>query len=435
MHGRSELTTFTPTELAGSIRTELLVMEGSSSDSLELEAGLKAQQVRDVITAIPVLVWEQGGDLDRSALESAALLELVDVHDGYALPMTLECAECIQFTVEDGCLQFSSRSRNLGFLAGQKFKIHDRMAWFLGRCDSISIVITSSSVFQVRSISNDGMPPRVAVHRGSFDSKQYAALMAYSTNWAETVMANTSLYAGSVDDYDHHSRTYLATPEEVDIPQRIVYRGSCLGCGGAGRSIEHCTPNWIATEHKVVPVTAPIFCAQCNGHFGNELEDPMSNLIRSGGLAHRLGSDLFIRWAIKTALALSVASDSPIDYSWMRAIRLGQVPEGFRVFAETTVEMTPGYMYTVTQFSRSFAEKGAFLVTYAMDGLVFIVLRDATGATELPEWSQVHPSVVPRKRKPEAQNFNDLHFGIMKSMTGHEMGHVESPAKPVRSKR
>ncbi|MDY7529223.1 MULTISPECIES: hypothetical protein [unclassified Cryobacterium] len=182
-------------------------------------------------------------------------------------------------------------------------------------------------------------------------------------------------------------------------------------------------------------MTAPIFCAQCNGHFGNELEEPISTLIRSGSLVRELGSELFIRWAIKTALALSTASDSPIDESWMRAIRLGKVPVGFSVFADTTVRMAPGYLYIVTQFSRSFVERGAFLFTYAMDGLLFIVLRDTTGAIELPEWSRVHPSEVARKRQPEGPDLNKLHFQIMEAMTGREMGHVESRAKPVRSKR
>ena len=436
MEIRSELRTFTPTRLSGSIRTELWVMEGSTSDSLELESELTARQVRDVMTAIPLLIWEQDHDsFDGLARESAALLDLVDIHDGYALPMTIAAAESVQFAVEDGHLIFRSQSRDLGFLADHRFKVHDRMAWFLDRCQSISIVITSQSVFQVRSISNDGKQPRVAVRHGSFDTKQYSALILHSTSWADTLMANTSLYAGSDDDSDHHSRTYLATPDELDIPQGIAYRGNCLGCGSQGRSIEHCTPNWIATEHKVVPVTAPIFCSQCNAYFGHELENPISTMLRSGSLVDQLESELFVRWAIKTALALSAASDSPIDDSWMWAIRKGLVPEGFSVFADATARMAPGYIYTVTHFSRSFSEQGAFLVTYAMDGLLFIVLRDPTGDIEVPEWTQVHPSTIQRERQSESRDLNELHFSIMKSMTGHEMGHVDSPLKPIRSKR
>lgn len=424
----------------GTFTTGLYVMGGSSSDPLELECDLSTLGVRDVLIAFPILWWSlpAGDSMSRSISEAVAqaqahALGAIEVSDS-SLPLAPSSTQTVTFTVADDTLTLSS-TRHVGLIGGLGFKVVKRLAWFLERCQTVAVIINAPSKTWVATVTRDATPPLVLAHPGSFDSTSLDGLIDHSIRWKAVSIGNSSLLAGAEDFPDHHYRTYEATPDSNDIPSGLSYSGGCIACGGDGNSREHCVPNWIASDHKVVPVTAKLFCLECNNHFGDKLEKEIAVLTRTGKLPCALRSKVFALWAIKTAVALSVASDVRIDPAWMRAVRVDELPDGFRVFATTDVNMYPGYAFSVGQFSRSATNEGTFLFSFVVDKLLFVVMRDPSGSFDPPELSQVFPTSAPGKIPPQGFDLSGLQRSMMERLTGHAMGHSDSRPKAVRSKR
>lgn len=425
----------------GTFTTGLYMVEGSSSDPLHLESNPSTLPVRDVLTSFPILWWSlPGGDAttqrvgDGIAHLQAKLLDATEIIDS-PLPLAPTSIQTATFTVMNETLTLSSSTRNLGIFGASGFKISRRLAWFIEQCETVAVIIEASSKKWVATITRDATLPLVLVHPGSFASKSLDALVDHSPNWKAVWVGNTSVYAGGLDTPDHHYRTYEATPDSFDIPQRLTYSGGCLACEEAGSSREHCVPNWIASDHKVVPVTAQIFCVECNNYFGEALEQEIASLARTGKLTHALQSTVFALWAVKTAIALSVASDVRVDPAWMREIRANRLPNGFRIFASTQIHMEPGYAFSIAQFSQSATRKGTFLFSFAVNQLLFVVVRDPSESFELPELAQVSPTSIPRDVAHENLTLSGLQALMMERLTGHAMVHSASTPKLIRSKR
>lgn len=429
-----DLATVNQEEHLGDFVTALYVMEGSSSDPLgDPDATVRA---RDVLGAVPVLWWQlpdQGPVTETVAMLAARAIGAVRSMED-SLPLTESLADRVSLEVLDTSLRLES-DRPLGPLGAQPFVIEPRLAWFLRRCSTLGIVIATEESRWIGTVTTDGEPPRMCLKPGQLASRAYPALIEKATDWTPVHPGNRSRLAGNSDYADDHYRTYLATPGEVDLPDQVGWTGDCLACGGPGNSREHCIPNWVATAQKVQPVVASLFCIDCNNHFGDELEEPVARAVNRGTLAGLLGSDLFARWATKTALTVSAASGLHLRHDWMSTLRQGAMPDGFEIFASTDVAFTAGYSYSVTHFSAERDAAGSFLFSFVVDGLGLVVARGAEELLRPPVLARVHPARAAPGPSPEQLDFGQLHAELLTTMTGNPTRFTGSPLRPVRAPR
>ncbi len=430
-----ELSTINRHDDYGDFNTALYVLEGSTSDD-ERAAGVPSiTEPRDVLMAVPLLVWIPKSEEPDSIVETIAMLQakcLDAVEQGTGvLPMKQDATPEVEFEFREGFLQLRSGTRNLGLLGELKFRIEDRLEWFLTRGRTLAIAIRTPSRTWVATVASDG-GPLVAVLKGSTASKHFGALVQHSGDWNFARLGNPSLFPDAADAADQHYRAYSAAPARADLPRLIAYGGGgCLGCGARGGNREHCIPNWIASEQGVMPVVAPVFCSDCNGHFGRTLEAPLADLVRGGQLRNHLRGRLFTTWAIKTAIALSAASDVRVDTTWTRDLRNGQVPAGFEVFATTEARRPPGYDFAVTHFSETERRAGLFLASFAMDGLVFYVARASPALDAIAGVPRTHPAYRPATSAMTELDLARLHGDLITGMTGQPMVFLPSSMKPV----
>ena len=422
----------------GDFVTGIFVLKGSSSDDFMSSATPSTVETRDVLMAVPLLLWMPAAGEQASIADTVCMLQArcIDaVEQGSAvLPMKQEATSHVEFELADGGLWLRSGTRHLGLLGAFPFAVDDRLAWFLTSGGTLAIAIQAPSRTWVATVASSGIP-LVSVHRGSVASKQFEALMRHSTGWTFAHVGNPSLFADALESADHHYRVYSAEPDRVDLPLRLTYRGKCLGCDAESDSREHCVPNWMAADQGVMPVIAPLLCIDCNGYFGRTLEAPLARLVTDRALGKHLGSQLFTMWAIKTAVTLAAASNVRVDSTWVHQLRDGKVPAGFEVFASTAAKRTPGYDFAITYFSEADLQAGNFLTSFAMDGLVFCVARASPCLEAIDGLPRTHPAFAPATSSFAVLNLARIHGDLVTRVTGHLMGFTPSSMKRATGRK
>ncbi|WP_157485735.1 MULTISPECIES: hypothetical protein [unclassified Frigoribacterium] len=422
----------------GDITTTLFLISASTSDSLKPGTLGQTIGVRDVIVGLPVLHWQMETDETRGhdvhVMSGAGYLQSVALGatelEDEAFPMTGDRVDGIGFHVNREAIRLVSHTKNLGLLGAFEFPIDRRLAYFLSLSETLSVVVSTPKTSYVATITNNGLP-RVSVHDGGVHMSTLINVIGKSDKWVPTHVGNMSLLAGEAAYADHHERTYVARRDYEDIPNRISKGNTCIACGAVGDSREHCLPKWIAKDQGVEPVIAPLFCIDCNAYFGNELEVPVSASYRDERFADYVCSETFVRWAIKTSLTLSAASDVRIADEWMRSLRSGLTPPGFQVFVVTGVNSEPGYTFSVTQFSRAARDDGHFLFSFAIPNLAFIVLRYNKDLAA-DGMSRIWPSSVAGKAVATL-DLPGIYEDLFTSMTGHRLERTPTTLRRKKS--
>jgi len=139
-------------------------------------------------------------------------------------------------------------------------------------------------------------------------------------------------------------------------------------------------------------------------------------------------------WAIKTALTLSAASDILIQPTWMKELRNGDLPTGFRIFASTKYGSSAGYSFGVTQFSRTIEWNDSFLFSFWIDRLAFIVLR-TTEDIDAKGLKEVYPNPSDTTDNVGRIDLVQLHRELLESITGERMTFDRASPKVIRSRQ
>jgi hypothetical protein len=423
-------------EAYGDFTTGLFIVGASTSDSFNRNHRAPVLNARDVVVGVPILWWKL--ETESTRRQGAAVMDGVGRLQSFALsgtkmnrdgfPMTAIRAAFKGFRVKNNTLQLVPDT-SLGLLGSKEWAINSRVSKLLAQSQSLSIVIETPSAVYVSTLTSDGGPPRVLVHDGTLVMKTLDAVLLHSSKWVSAQVGNVSLLAGTASAPDHHSRTFAASRNLTDLPDALKYLGDCLACGRAGDSREHCVPYWVASDHKVKSVVAPVFCVECNGYFGKELEEPISLSAREGNLSEIVKTAVFAKWALKTALALSAVCGVSADKSWMFSLREGQMPVGLQIFALTDVIMAEGYLFSINHFSISAQTQGLFLFTFAMNGLLFVVLRNPTEEIDIPGIQTVYPeaaradssATLPVLKGDGSLNAVTLNDSLIERMTGERI--------------
>ncbi len=429
----------------GDFHTGLLYIGASTSDGQDREGARATVKVRDIVAAVPVLWWRLDTDLTHH--QGATVMDAVGhrqsiaikatLLDDNAFPMNSKRTDSVGFLFKKDTVQLVSNEVELGMFAGHQFKVDPRLGFFFGLSQTLSVVIETPSKTYVSTITADGGAPRLAIHDGTAHMKSLGQVVQRSTRWQPVHVGNVSILADAAMTPDHHRRTYAATSKHTDSPDELSKRSTCLACRNPGNSREHCVPKWIASDQSVPPVVAPLFCGACNNYFGKSLEGPVSKAYRSGKIASLLDEDVFHQWALKTSLLLSSASDVRFDESWMAELREGRMPEGFQIFALTGGRMDPGYLFSITHFSRWARDTGLFLFSFAIPDLLFVVLRHSE-SIEIPGLRRVLPGCAQSGQLAEI-DVVELHDRLIERLTGHPMERFDTSLPtapgPIRNTR
>lgn len=419
----------------GEFLTGLWVMEASTSDPLRVVNEPVTESTSDVLAAVPFLRWQVPADASATALArlQQAAFSAVAAEDAEVC-LTARASTRVTFELSGSKLRLKpADARPRSPMELDWFHLEPRVAWFLEETGTLSVQIASSWGLHLVSVTRAG-EVLAATIKGRVDSKSARDLLTRATGWRAVVVANASLLAGADvnDRSDHHFRTYGASPTEADLP-RLAYRGGCLACGTSeGLSREHCVPNWVARELDVEPVTCDVFCKECNNKLGDALEAPIAEMHREGTLSASLDSSLVVRWAIKTALTLSAAANVWVRPEWMGRIASGAVPGGFEVFGRVLGRSTPGYSFTVHQFTASDRRAGRHLSILSLGSLLFVVARTSPELGTVPGVPRVHPGALPVDGGPRASvDLEALNSELTRRLTGHDSGVVPSVPRSV----
>jgi hypothetical protein len=396
----------------GEFVSGLWVGEGSSSDHVTVPEEPTALAARDVLMAVPFLRWKPDGvPVDAHEFAPRQARAVGAVAAGVApVPLNVNASQLGDLELGDGVVRLQRASRSLSRFSAAAFPVHPRVAWFLALRSTLSVQIDMEPR-HIATFTAPGKPSAVAVMPGSASSKAYRGLVERAATWKPVSIGNTSVLAGSdpTSRADFHTRAYSAKPHEGDIPT-LEFRGNCLGCGAKRLSREHCTPNRVARDQEVRPVVARILCAECNGYF--------------------------VRWAIKTALTLSVASDVRLPPGWMRDPRNGPGPGGVRGLRRRVLPRAAGIRLRRQLLLRARPQRRRFLATYSMGPVMVCVVRRPAPLGEIPHMPRRHPGIAGSGRLGSgAINLNELNNSIAERLIGHSIVMTPSVPKPVRGQR
>lgn len=415
-----------PQVLAG-----ILFFEGSTPDTSNLRQGISRL---DQIAGIPFidLMFEATKPSELPIVNATVFLQHKAIGgevltDG-RIPLVLKPQRKINFSIsQDNILNIYSKDGKIGLFNDCGFPIESRLKWFLEKSNTLSIRVTNLTTEEVwctTAFREDEEIPMILRHPGSISQKNFDALVNSSTSWMASTLGNPSLFADSKDLADDHYDIYASFKNGGSIlPAKLNHIGTCLACDNPADSNEHCTPNWVATDQGVKPVTSILFCKECNNFFGEHLENPIATSYKSGNLHNFIDNELdnhFPLWAIKTALTLTSASGGRIDRRWMQEIRNLNIPSGFEIYVLCGIPMKdPGYLYGVTFFSADRHSDDYFLFSFCTSNLIFIVVRTEIKMGSFGFFPRVHPSYLkPATPITEELDLSKIHDDYLSNITG-----------------
>ncbi|MCG7277888.1 hypothetical protein MHJ95_02600 [Corynebacterium imitans] len=347
-----------------------------------------------------------------------------------SFPFVIEPTRQLRFTLNSSTLKIAAENAPANIFQVFDWPIDKRLAWFLEKSSTLSLVMVGDDSVWVSCALGKSSPPLIGSHPGTVRSKNYVDLIVHSHSWHFGRLGNVSVAADKADFPDDYFQVFASDENGVALPSKLAQSDTCVSCDNPANSREHCTPDWIARDQDVQPVTAHLFCKSCNRFFGEKLENPMAQMYRSGTLPRDLNSKVFVLWAIKTALTLAVASGVRIETAWLRKLRNYEIPDGFEVYADATIQSeSKGYSYGVTLFSTKRHQSGNFLTTFAMPGLVLSVVRTTPLLGEFGPLPRIHPSYLDANQVFPSIELSELHSAYLSEITGNSIYFEEEDAR------
>ncbi|NGX08690.1 hypothetical protein UI24_16320 [Mycobacteroides franklinii] len=361
--------------------------------------------------ATPMLVIEQRSSVGALLLANEIGAQEFDT-DLITIPLALQICIGATFQVKGHVLQIRrwTRSREL-MMAVQ---ITDRFAYFLSVANNLSVNIVGGKqnwfVTMVDRRRWRGFP-----QAASIAGKLNEGIRTHSTEW---VAVTPDTLIGGIDEI--RTWAYGASTVELNIPTPVsLDRETCVRCGlRTELSKEHCIPKWLANLLGVEPVVGRILCPQCNGHFGDQFEIPISKLYGEGKFRDPRYRQLVGMWALKTALTLTSMSNIATP-SWMWKVLDGQAaPATLHIYhLAVPAELHRGYLFSVTRFPRDMPEAFAFSIQF--DSEMFLIVNS-------PNHPEALTDIVTEKRELEP-----MHESVIRQYFGVELERGEAVLRPA----
>ena len=368
------------------------------------------------IAFIPVILL----DLSTSNLYSEEDLQKqfgFTAHANGRCPLTSAISDAIKITSTTASgltITFSSFSAQI--------PAEDEINKIFSACKNLALGIssTSSDFFtRVAGEKNPGLP-KFPCRKGSLSDVVAQLDIAKIHKFQCSHIEGAGIYLDSLID-DSRYYLYRSIPDANTIPKPPSFNCGCFVCGKTPTTKEHCSPSWFAKYYEAKPLIASIFCESCNSWFGKEFEQPA----REALVEERSDYDpkIFAKWAIKTALTMSLASGIQIKPEWLKLLRMCSAPAGFKVYYDPTVVLKDkGYIYYVSDFSPEMIERGAFLFALSTKDFTLCVMNTSDNLIEVP-LDQFFPEFIPLRsgRRVRLQEmYPSLHQQLLDSFLEHE---------------
>jgi len=312
-----------------------------------------------------------------------------------------------------------------------------RQSWFLELTRSLAFVLHIQDTKWFGVIAARQAPksfPMMAIMRGS--EKQKASLLEHSTAWQayRVVPVSNMLGNRTPNPTELMWGSYKVGRTERVIPKTVPERICCL-CGSSKVTKEHCTPNWLMYRMKLVPVTAQILCRGCNQSLGSDLERPFRVIYESQRLEHE--PELTAKWAMKTAVMLSLASQVKVPKSLIYAVLARSASPGdTQVFSATLDPPEESFTFSLTHLGSELKRRGAFLCSLGFDRAAFLVVR----------WPDLSLCSIPRMRRisPYGPSVGldlglasgyGMHYDALHALTGEEFLLSDVPTARIPTPR
>ena len=310
------------------------------------------------------------------------------VHTNGRIPLTSALSEAIKITsstVSGLTIAFSSVSLTI--------PAEDEVNKIFSSCKNLALGFssTSSDFFTRVAGENNSGAPKFPCRKGSLSAVVAQLDIAKIHKFQCNYIDGAGIYLDSLID-DSRYNLYCSIPGANTIPKPPSFNCGCCVCGRTPTTNEHCFPSWIANYYEAKPLVAPIFCESCNSWFGEVFEQPARKALLEES---DYDLELFAKWAIKTALTMSLASGIQIKPEWLKLLRKCIAPAGFKVYYDPTVTLShKGYIYYVSDFSPKLIERGAFLFALSTKDFTLCVMNTSDNLIEIP-LDQLFPEIIP----------------------------------------
>jgi hypothetical protein len=401
------------------------------SEARSGESQVEHYNVRDQLIAVPALV-AIGPDIDsfRSLVEpmTAANPDEVD------LPLTRVVNPNLSYRIVE-----HSNDYNL-VLRGRlrmPLLVSDRFLYFAAMTKTIALLCSNSANDKmfISSLSADNSENRVPIVSGlmaSSDSRHIDSILEKSTRWDAYAIGNPSLFADSREFNDDQYEVYEIRKSVKRVPSFTV-DAKCFICDTrANITIEHCTPNWLMTRLGLHPITAPIVCDSCNGRLGIELERPLQDAYDHDTVLD--DTELTSLWALKTAVALALASNISVPKDLRLAAAKGEL-KGSRVevFAvRTPLDEESHFQYVVTRLRRSLVNT-SFMLSFGFPGYYFLVVRwEDVELIQIPILHRIYPDI---RAASEMSQERELIPALLEMLSGDQFRFEPLQGTEIKSLR
>lgn len=383
---------------------------------------------QDIVAILPVLVI-------RGLPNAVVNDEQFELYVRGRLPLTQKAIGYLGKPTKDELLILEFESSNAKKVAF-KLPLNDPVISLADQCGNLCVAIQQHRglVFGRASSKPVDPLPEFPVRTGSVlnAGRREARLRQLIQN----VSRYPLLVLGRVDSYlgvnigSSNYDVYQSTRDLNSLPKVTNLGGVCLACGDTKTSKEHCSPKWLADREGVEPLVAPILCEECNGWFG-EIEARMADFTsRPIEVTESRTLMLIVRWAVKTALTMSVASGVRAHLGWLPYLRNKRLPDGFTVYFDPNQTLAePGFAYGVSRFSERLWEEQRFLFSLSTPLFTMCVVRSDGINVDVP-LLEIFPRSFRQPSHSMPGSLADMHQQLHESISGEATVPNDLPHRP-----
>ena len=315
--------------------------------------------------------------------------------------------------------------------------VTQRQKWFLELTGGLALVvhINNRKWFGVIPARHDP-PGRPQLASTSGSAHRAEALLQHSASWQAVINAKQSHSLGNTERHTQElswDTFYIGLDERTALRARPEERcGLCES--STDMSSEHCTPDWLTTRMRLVPITARILCRPCNERLGIDLESLFPAVYDAGEVSSH--PDVTARWCLKTAVMLALAGSAPVPKNLLDAVPEGSAAEAStQVFVMQTEDVLDAFWFNLTYFGSDLRREGAFVCSFGFERFAALVIQwPGQCVAAMPLMTRVSPDHSP-DRPSYGRAEDGPHADVLAVLTGEE--HILTPVErtPVTRSR
>lgn len=390
----------------------------------------------DIVIFIPMITFDISDNLEiRNQILNIVKKEFYRYVEGH-LPTTFFSSSSVKAKIvkSEIIINFENKEfikKIIIKLSADEEKIFKNIKSF-----SLAVIDGDDSYIIRVNCGNDELPcfvvKKISITAKNFERELFAIIENFDKQKVSGI-GNPDTFLDSIGSSSYDVYQSTENCESLPSLKNLSLGDYCYTCGKKETSREHCSPKWMTTKYKVKPLIGEIFCSECNSWFGKELERCAENALNIGNEVYAEQCSFIVKWCLKTALTMSLASGVNINSQWMIDLRGKGFPSGFEVYFDTRYRLKEkGFNYGVSRFNKRLLANNMFLFSFICSDFGFIVInKDPNIALEIP-FHKFYPYFMEGKSNRNFTGIADLHQEIHEVLSNEK---TEDFSLPIREQK